>query len=480
MLKCYATYFTPLGRRSACGAAAVLLALGMAGSGCQTTPRSGAPVPAAAAPVHPAAVHNPAPPTTRPADFAAALATLFREDDALQSQTVDDLLHNVNRNTVDRDQMLRVIKQAQANVAAQIQILLAAKDPETQARVQRLLAFQSGIAAFSVAALDAPPELRAQILQWGLTVTPVPTRTRTSAAGSLGGNTATGTVIPAVLAGQAFSVNPTDRALAAATLAEVSGDASDWLLGRLIDDPKREVSLAAINASWNRPLTAPLVDSLWMKAVGYPLQQNGIRADLLPDGMRILPPQPQGNKQVKVGNRTVIVYIDNNAIAQQAQDCDMATDLLMAGRNSLVEKRLTALLTTLSTPNPGGNMQNVQNMLLMPGYGGAGQNMQRLLTEIKPRAAVKALVQIAISSNTNMNAWENNMAGQITRCSNRIDALGMLVTIIDLDKDEYKLIKSPMYNNRWALTGTKDDEEAAVSKLKAWWQIHRGEYETPK
>jgi hypothetical protein len=450
---------------------------------CQSTATTTQLPPPATQPL--VAASQPGLSVTLPAEVAAAIDALASDDDALRDQALAVLADSAATYAGDSTLILELTADIQRHTAAQMATLLRVHDPESQARLMRLLAFENGLAAFICDALQQPKERRAELLTWGLSSDPLPS--------GVAASNQPGT-IPATLVGLTYSTRSSDQLQAAHLIAEVSDPKADMLLSRLLLDPDREISLTALDTAWDRPMSPVLVDALWVKAVVLPLrvQMGGGGGMFFANGPFIGPQQAfamQGDfsgpgqgavRHVKVGPRHFDISNSNDSnLWMQVADSSLAVDILLASKSPLVEQKLDDFLSNIvDNHQPTPNGVSLSAMLLSPNYGQAGAQFQRLLEAYKPRAGVFLAAQMVIAGPA--DGWENNFGAGPVRISKRIDALGVLTQMLDLDKDDYKLTRSVQYGNRWAIAGTVTEEEAAVSKFRSWWKDHKSEYELKK
>lgn len=425
-------------------------------TGCQHAPS--APVAA----TMPAAPAETTPKPVTPDDMAALMTHLNTAGDPTQEQAFLEVSQLLAQSGRDHPTLQQLMRQVRGNIASSFGAMLDLQDPEARARVTQLLAFNEGLANFSVAALQLPASQREAAVAWGFS------------PGKQGG---------AALVALVFSGDKDERMEGARRLADVESPTADWMLGQLILDPEREVSLTAMDVAWDRTASDPLVDALWQKAILYGLMQSGYR----PESARGLGDQDKaektvvrtdsGQRVVKVGERSVQLYEDNT-LSQRMTDGDVATDVLIAYQSPLVMRRIEQLFQELieMRGDPNNNVVNTYRMyLISPNYGNIGTNMQRLIEAYKPRNVVRLVVEMVLSPT--QDGWDNSFNNQVFRFSTRIDALGVLARLVDLDREELKLVKRQEYGNRWAIAGRVAEEEAAVKKAKTWWAQHRNEYE---
>ena len=354
----------------------------------------------------------------------------------------------------------QLVDQIRTNICAQLATLLRQTDPEVQARVTTLLAFREGLSNFSAAALQVPAPQRQALLDWGFS------------SGKDGG---------VQIVGLAFAGNSQDRIQAAQLLGDADGPAADWVLAQLIRDEDREVSLNAMDAAWDRDPAPEIINALWDKSVIFAFEQNGYREES--QARKSFGPQnngPQNNvpRVIKVGDRNVQVFDNDLRLGCCVADNDVATDLLIDFQSPLVQEKIESLfqqVIDMKFTSANNSAAQFRLYLISPNYPPVGSNMQRLMEAYKPRNVVNLLADMILSPAR--DGWDNQFNNQALRFSTRIDAMGLLCRLVDLDKDEFKLVKRQEYGNRWGLAGKAEEEEAAVKKIKTWWQEHKSEFE---
>jgi len=374
------------------------------------------------------------------AEITAALDGLSSRDAAKRAAALEQLAHVIEQNNRDASMLMNIAGQFKANSVRNLTSLLATQDLEARALIASLMNFQEALSRFLLVAAEETEPRREMLIHWGLSPE--------------------GAKVLAV----AFSSDSSTRVDAAHMVVGIDGQAADWVLARLIDDAEREVSLTAINAAWDREPSPDVVDALWQKAVEYPLTQYRINMGM---GSGIAP------RVAVLHGRTIQLDGYDYSLAMRMMDGDVATDLLVAYKSDVVEKKITDFMDSLAIMKSNPNMHPFQ---MLSSYNGSqGLNFERLLMAYRPKAAVVYLVGV-VASNFNNDGWEQMMNNQMYRCSTRVDALGILAKLTDQDKDDFNLARVPQWGNRWMLAGTLDNEEKAARKMLNWWKIHYKDY----
>ncbi|MEI8197873.1 MAG: hypothetical protein WCI73_18410, partial [Phycisphaerae bacterium] len=440
--------------------AGCLLAASLAA--CQSSP------PSATAPASLTTHYNPTPakanptttptaPTTNPAGLSSgseggvitpemleSLRQLSAEDfqtrqDAIQKLQVAMTRH-FQKLVLMQDLMLKI----QDNLAEQFRQMKEAPESEKDVRVATLMDFNQALSKWAIDTLNQPPERRDPMLKWGL-----------SPAG-----------YPLVV--RAYSRKAEVRAAVTTDLAKLDSAQATMLLGLLLDDPDREVSLTAMNAIWDKPLTAQNLDNLWNRAVGFALQQYR--------------PRPSRQKNVMVHGRMVTIYEQEN-YQNRMQDADIAGEVLIHAKSPLVTDRLNSLFKEMS----GNLLKNPNDMswrLLSQNYGGPAQIINKLVEAYKPKEVYPFIVKL-ISNPLQQDGYFNQINNASYWLSMRVDAMGILLKITNQNAEIYKIRKIPNFGDRWVLqieakqgdqAGAMAEERKTVRKVLVWWQDHYMDY----
>jgi hypothetical protein len=308
-------------------------------------------------------------------------------------------------------------------LVSQFRALVAAHDPESEARIMALMAFDDGLARWIMDTMALPIAERTEILKWGL-----------SPEGC------------AIIA-KAYSTKTEDRADAARALAKIKGEQAAGLLARLLDDDEREVYLAAMEAVWDRTASPAMVRVLWARAV----ESSNFGMGIVLNG--VAPQKFRGR---------VLPTIYNNRNINKAQDADVATEVLLNSKSPLLNQMIVSYLGQLAK-----NQMLATNML-MP-YNQNSQNFFKLLDAYLPKEAVPILMKLATTSTVQKWNSQNYFA------SNRTLAIVAILKISDQQTEDFGLKRNPQMNNMWGFT-KEGDEDEALKKLRLWWSANREKY----
>ena len=330
----------------------------------------------------------------------------------------------------------KALKQVQQLLGKQLAALVSAEDPETQTRLAALLEFNDGLIRWSLDALKLPDEQRKVQLKWGLRPE----------------------VLPSL--GLLFSAQSDKRIEGVKALGKLDDPETSAMIARLIDDPDRAVYIAAMDVAYDRKPTKEIVDALWNRAVesGFAIY----RAQTAVAGANI----------VFRGRNMGVMYSDNNAY-RHMQDNQIATEVLLNYKSPLVAEKLTALFERiahdLEAPQP--------DVMRNRGYTAQTEPMKnayRLAEANGSKEIVPALYRIATIRNT-MDRQAGQYNAEKYFWSSRTTALATIVRITEQTTEDYKLKKMVPVGGIWC-TPTEADENAAVAKLKAWWQKNAANY----
>jgi hypothetical protein len=449
----------PLMRRLTAGC----LALSATLAACETTPttRPQAPLTSlpAASTTKPAAV---ATHMTRPAPTAAAegsnaitpeMLEALKQLSADSYQARQEAFAKLQQAMTKHFQQMLLVQEMmlkiQQNLAEQLQAMTMSPNVEAQAQVASLMEFNQALSRWAIDTLNLPPEQRDAMLKWGLSKEGYP------------------------LVAQAYARDPERRAAAALALSKLKNASATGLLGMLLDDDDRFVSLSAMDALWDKPLSTAMVDSLWNKATAQVMQQYRQR--------------PQKVKNITVHGRTIVVY-EQQYDGNRMQDADVAADVLINTKNPDVKDRLNNLLqdflTNIKDPN------DYRWRMLSPNNGDGGRILSRLIEAYKPKLAFTFVIR---SLNSQMQDGYVNQINNLNYFqSSRVDAMGLFLKLTDQDPETFRVRKVANFGDRWMLqvdakpgdqAGAMKEEQKLAHKLLAWWAEHYKEFgaeEPPK
>jgi hypothetical protein len=367
---------------------------------------------------------------TTPAPEAAAVAEMERVvEEVSPSDAILNLAALLSRNARNVAYLQQLTMLTQRHLAAQLQMLAKENDPEATARAVRVLAFTDAMSRFIADNITAEGESdeRAALITWALQPQ------------------------QALLVAAAYDREAVQRAAAARPLTMLKDKQADILLAKLIDDPDREVSLAAMDACYDRPASREIVDALWNKTIVMGLKSMGANM-----GTAARP------KPLVFRGRVLANDNYHLRVSQRAQDGEVATDLLLHYKSELVREHMAKLFDDLG---PGQASAQTLRYLLSRNYGGLAFNATRLIQAYRPPNAIPKL--LAILSATE-DGREQTINGQVMRFSTRAELMGFIVAIAGLERSEYSLVQM-QGGMQWAIKGGAKEESEAVEKLKRWW-----------
>ena len=297
-----------------------------------------------------------------PAEVQAVVQMLSADDYATRQEALHQLelgiAENLRRTIVVQEAMLRL----QAALGQQLKVMTMTHDLEAVARTAALMEFNEALARWAVATMALPETERAAAVQWGLSEKGLPVVAR------------------------AYSPRASVRTEGIREMAGMPGLAVSLLLAGMVGEQDREVTLAAMDALWDRPPTALALAVLWDKSVTSVMAAYGGE----PGGMR--------NRVVHFHGRQIDLGNGNNNI--NWEDSALATDLLVHLHDPEVAQRLRTFLQELVRQSGDPNLQ-YRYQVLLPNYGGPGQNFQRLIDAYKPREIVAVYMHFLTGANIN-------------------------------------------------------------------------------
>lgn len=438
-------------------------------AGCQA-PSAPPPVtPIHAPPTPPAtqnsAVSTPAPPT--PANPVLINSTEFGKATseqilaALQQLSADDFqtrqlaVANLQKSLVKQMQQTVLVQEVmlkiQQNMGEQLRQMTLVGDPEAQNRVAGLMEFNLALSRWSIDTFNLPPDKRDPMFQWGLSPQGYD------------------------LVAKAYARKSETRIAAIKDLAKLKDAPSTALLSMLLQDTNREVSLAAMDALWDRPLTDENLTVIWNKAIGFAIQQNRPRAST--------------NKIIVVHGRAINYYDQEANYQINNQESEVAADLLVEAKSPKVLERLDAFFKEISDSLNDTN--DYRWRMLSPNYGNVGQSLNKLLEAYKPKSGVLCTIKI-LQQGQNSNRQD----GYVNQINNKnyyqsplVDAAFLFLQLTGEDPTDYKITKVMNYGNRPMLevdakqgdqvAGAKE-ERKMIRKILVWWQDHYQEYGAAK
>jgi hypothetical protein len=374
-----------------------------------------------------------------PPEMIDALKKLTDDDYKIRQDAVNKLQQVLSRQFQQMVALQNLMLKVQDGLASQLQEMTqgAGSEPHSNTRVAGLMEFNAALSRWAIDVMALPEKDRNDLLAWGTKDENIP------------------------LIARAYNRNDDLRAKAAKELVNLNTPQAQWLLVQLLNDPSREVSLAAIDAVYDKKPAPRVVATLWDRATAAAMNQIHQR-------------QPR-QKQLNIHGRLVVIYDQDPNYQSRMQDAEVAVDALIHFNDPEITQRLDAmfkeLASTMSNPN------DYRWRIMSPNYGEAGRALARLVEHYKPREAVAFLFKVlAIENNDGSDSTMNH---EKFRSSSRIDAAAMIAKLIGQDPDDYKIKRYANWGDRWMIKGGVPEEEAVVKKLQGWWKENRSKYESP-
>ncbi|MGC8624973.1 MAG: hypothetical protein ACP5VQ_06880 [Phycisphaerae bacterium] len=301
----------------------------------------------------------------------------------------------------------------------QLQAIIDTGGPEQATRLIKLLDYNINLDRWTMAVIKLPPQQRAAMFKWGLQPALLP------------------------LVGAAFARRADVRASAAAGLAKLPGANSNWLLDRLLLDPRRVVYLSTMAALWSRQPSPRMIDIVFHRAVGNTIMYGGATT-----------------RQVVHFNGQNITIMHFVNYWQQAQDGQYAAQLLAHWRPAELKSLLLNYTEKLARDTAVNNI--IQNPSMLQ-----GRNFIRLFTLYKPHRAAPYLLNLINRPQTNEINFMFN--GQSVHWDNRTIPLYLLVLLSGHKPQRYHFFKSALYGGSW-LFNTQLQEENTIKAMLNFWK----------
>jgi hypothetical protein len=263
-----------------------------------------------------------------------------------------------------------------------------------------------------------------------------------------------------------FSAQPANRTNGIAALMKLDPSAAphnavDVILARLIEDPDRQVAVAAMESAWDREPSDVIVNALWRRAVA-----TGVEKSLQ------YPVITQ--HELTFRGQKLPGYYSAAAITLPTSDGDVAAQVLVHMQSPQVKEKLIALLKQAAEITALPNATNAQNNA----YSAAAPSMQNALAlfeDYKPPEAYSSVFALATEHVRVKYSYLYRNISFIA--SNRTNAIVALVHATGLRCDDYQLKQVPRAIGGlvWVSPSEKD-EDAAVAKLQDWWKANGAKY----
>lgn len=360
----------------------------------------------------------------QPGEVERIISGMSSDSYAARQAAMDDMRQLIVRRAQETAQLQESLQSLQLSLVRQLESLTLSSDPEAQARIAGLFEFQFGLTAWLLEANTMPEKERRAMTEWGL----------------LPGNVR--------LVAGAYARKPQERIAALKSLVKQSGPQVDWLLSQLMTDEDLEVTMATLDAVWERPLTEPMLDVLWNRAVVSSTQQF----------------RPRNNvRTFTVRGRPVQIY---EQAQPRSQEIDLIVDLLVQGRDPRVGDRLNAffdeMMTTLREPN------DYRWRMISSNFGDSGRVLMRLTEAYKPAKAMAFLMRSI--SNNSPDGYSTTVNNVQYRSSSRVEACAILLRMNNQNPEDFGIVKHPNMGNRYLLKGAEKEEEELIKKVQTWWK----------
>jgi hypothetical protein len=383
----------------------------------------------------------PADHTLSQADAEKLVKLLSADDYDARQDALKKLQGGIGENMRHMVLVQEALIRLQQSLAAQLKVLTMAQDLEAVARTASLMEFNEALSKWAIAAMELPDAQRAEVLKWGLSDDGMQ------------------------VVGRAYSPRADVRVQGIAEMAKVPGTAVSILLGKMVMDSDRVVSIAAMDGLWDRPATPETLSALWQKSVvSMAAMYGGQRTDVR-------------NRIINFHGRAVNVITGPGYNNGNYEDGAIATDVLVHLHSPDTETRLKTFLAEFANGPIDPNNGAYRYQMFLPNYGGPGQDMQRLIDAFKPKEIVSVYMHFLLAQTMNDgNNGETDIGGKKYRYGTKLDMIGRVCKATDQEPDTYGIKKIPQLGDRYVIDATDKGDDAAMTKLKAWWEQHKAEY----
>ena len=377
-------------------------------------------------------------PADMPPEIAEAVRLLSSNDSKAADEAVAKLQTAMTQQTRQVIIAQQLLLRVQNNLAKQLHLLTGVSSSQAQAHVAALLEYNSSIYRWALNVSSLPDDQRDAVFAWGLKDQNL------------------------ALVTKVFGHDQDAKVDAIHELAkQTASPAGDWMLQMLLQDKDREVSLLAMDALFDHPLSASLVDALCDKALP-PLQ----------------PRQAQAQHVLNIHGHSVTFYDAPSQAGYNPQDAEIAVDLLLKDKNPHVGEKVDAYFWQLLIAVGGGGSPNMMNdgrlrQAISGNYAGSVA-IGRLVEAYKPKNAVQLCVLVLQNNSADSNDPTITVNGLAEKYHNsiRVDAAALLLRATGQDPTTYGLSKVASNNNQWMVKGTAADENIMLHKVHAWLADH--------
>ncbi len=239
------------------------------------------------------------------------------------------------------------------------------------------------------------------------------------------------------------------------------------MLGVLLNDKDREISLITLDTLFDRKPVATLVDTLCDHAFGTMLNQYSPNRS-----------QPQQQHIVMVHGQQMVFFDNpnNNNNGFNQQDASIYADLLIQYHDPKIGEKFNTALGDFAN-----GIQNVNdgrvNQIISSNYGTA-PIFAKLIEAYKPKSAVTLCIKVLAAPANNMQDTNMAINGVMGRyhMSTHVDAMALLANATGQDPADYGISKNANFNNRWMLQGSVADENDSLKKMHDWLGQHGKDY----
>jgi len=331
----------------------------------------------------------------------------------------------------------KAVSQLQAALGQELRAIAEVQDPEAQARIGDLLAFEEGLAAWAGEVMKLPRDKQKAMLDLGLRAD----------------------VLPHVAG--LYMKDVGKRLDAVKALGKIADAGVTDLLAKALEDPEQQVYVAAMEAVWDRQPTDAVVEALWVRAVTAQFAT-----------MR---PQPVDRLPANVTFRGKSIPVQDNGdntMYLRMQDNTLATDVLAHLQAPGIGTKLKALFEEVeaaySKKNPNGVGGGDQDVWMYMPTQESMKNAARLAEAYKPKEIVPVLYRIATGPALQKSSGQMGR-GQTFYWSNRTWAVVLTLKLTGQPTEVWNIKAQPNLSNMWTLPG-EADEHAVIAKLREWWK----------
>ncbi len=175
------------------------------------------------------------------------------------------------------------------------------------------------------------------------------------------------------------------------------------------------------------------------------------------------------NHIINFHGRQINVMGNNGYNNGNFEDSSLAVDMLVHLKAPDTAEKLKAFLADFAHQPLDNNNQNYYRFqMLLPNYGGAGQNFQRLIDAFQPKEIVGVYMRFITVQNINDgNNGEQDIGGKKYHYGTKVEMLYRVCKFSQQDPESYNLKHISQFGDRWVIEGTQKDEDAAATRIKS-------------